>query len=376
MSVPNAGVYFPAPLTILSLLIMPEWGLRVTPALETLKMENTSAANPILIPPDILVLILSILIHLSLIPIMASSKSVEWLLLHVRILEVEKPFVWRQVLVPSDLSLDKLHLDLVTAFGWAETHCHSYEISPIKGRRFDNKIPNSVTNLNAQGFEIPTLTISENAIHTTHMDLTGMPMNFHMEKQMDDRVSGGIELMFPGMTLSPAMAAMFTPQFKEPKPKRVEDSLDKNLTIRGMARRYELATVIEHALIYIYDLGDFWEHLILIEKTIPPAEVRKMMLEQKSGFQWITAGSGHCLAEDAGNIPGWKEVKASYEVKGTPRDNGRAREKREWYENMCSNGDSEGLMGKERLEHFDIGEANRDLQAAFAAGMRSYTWVE
>lgn len=32
---------------------------------------------------------------------------------------------------------------------------------------------------------------------------------------------------------------------------------------------------------------------------------------------------------------------------------------RDWYENMCSNGDKRGLKGKARLEHVNLSDANK-----------------
>jgi hypothetical protein len=38
------------------------------------------------------------------------------------------PAVWRRLLVPSGITLDRLHLAIQEAFGWAGAHLHEYEI--------------------------------------------------------------------------------------------------------------------------------------------------------------------------------------------------------------------------------------------------------
>jgi hypothetical protein len=63
-----------------------------------------------------------------------------------------------------------------------------------------------------------------------------------------------------------------------------------------------------------------------------------------------------------GGTHGWKGLKKTYEVKNTPRDTRDDEERREWYENMCSNGDPRGLKGKARLEYVNLNAANKKYQ--------------
>jgi hypothetical protein len=105
-------------------------------------------------------------------------------------------------------------------------------------------------------------------------------------------------------------------------------------------------------------MGDGWEHVLLIERTMTEAEVRKALPKYKGGAV-VTGGSGHGVAEDAGGPPGWEDLKDAYAVKGTKQDDGEAKERRHWYEHMCGkNGDRAGLKGKAKLERLDVAEAN------------------
>lgn len=53
------------------------------------------------------------------------------------ILDESNPIVWRRVLVPGNLSLEKLHLIIQIAMGWENSHLHEFH---IKEKRFINPI--------------------------------------------------------------------------------------------------------------------------------------------------------------------------------------------------------------------------------------------
>jgi hypothetical protein len=50
-----------------------------------------------------------------------------------------KPKVWRRVLVPGTITLQKLHLVIQAAFGWG--HCHLHEFVTGEGERFGESDP-------------------------------------------------------------------------------------------------------------------------------------------------------------------------------------------------------------------------------------------
>jgi hypothetical protein len=44
---------------------------------------------------------------------------------------VSKPPVWRRLLVPTDIRLDRLHDVIQTSMGWTDTHLHVFSASVI-----------------------------------------------------------------------------------------------------------------------------------------------------------------------------------------------------------------------------------------------------
>lgn len=57
--------------------------------------------------------------------------------LKVSLLEVEPP-VWRRLLVPGTMSLDRLHTVIQKAMGWTDSHLHEFV---IRGRRYGEPDP-------------------------------------------------------------------------------------------------------------------------------------------------------------------------------------------------------------------------------------------
>ncbi len=53
-------------------------------------------------------------------------------------LEDVRPVVWRRLLVPGSVRLDKLHRMFQAAMGWEDYHLHSFEIGGLRfGMQFD-----------------------------------------------------------------------------------------------------------------------------------------------------------------------------------------------------------------------------------------------
>ena len=44
-------------------------------------------------------------------------------------LKYSKPPIWRRLLVPSDIALDKLHYILQAAFDWTNSHLHQFIVT-------------------------------------------------------------------------------------------------------------------------------------------------------------------------------------------------------------------------------------------------------
>mgnify|MGYP000306573292 CR=1 FL=1 len=51
--------------------------------------------------------------------------------LHVSLAEIDPP-IWRRLVVPSDWTLDRLHLVLQAAFSWTDSHLHEFRIGGLR----------------------------------------------------------------------------------------------------------------------------------------------------------------------------------------------------------------------------------------------------
>jgi hypothetical protein len=127
-------------------------------------------------------------------------------------------------------------------------------------------------------------------------------------------------------------------------------------TVEKKADKYKLFQFFEdqqyrgRQMVYTYDLGDGWRHHMIVEgRAFPTAD-----------FKCIS-GEGHYVAEDVGSTAGWKRLKEAYRT-STPDQ--AQKEKRAWFEKECSNGEKEGLKGREH-------EFDKDLVDLVLDGMRS-----
>ncbi len=64
----------------------------------------------------------------------SSSVQNKWFLLRIELLDLHRP-VWREIVVPSSISLFWLHQVIQEAMGWEEIHLHEFECN---GRRFSS----------------------------------------------------------------------------------------------------------------------------------------------------------------------------------------------------------------------------------------------
>lgn len=111
-------------------------------------------------------------------------------------------------------------------------------------------------------------------------------------------------------------------------------------------RRYRLSRLVKEGVgrfTYVYDLGDFWEHAIVVEGCEPA--VADMF------YPACIAGKRACPPEDCGGVWGYQET---LEILATPGHPERA-ERLEW------------LGGGLDPEAFSIEAANMALRARFAA---------
>jgi hypothetical protein len=89
---------------------------------------------------------------------------------------------------------------------------------------------------------------------------------------------------------------------------------------------------------YLYDFGDSWEHVILVEKILPP--------EPATRYPLCVTGKRACPPEDCGGIWGYEELLETIQNPDDPE-----------YEEMMA-----WLGGEFDPEEFDLEAVNRALQ--------------
>ncbi|KAI9851903.1 MAG: hypothetical protein M1830_006841 [Pleopsidium flavum] len=90
-------------------------------------------------------------------------------------------------------------------------------------------------------------------------------------------------------------------------------------------------------LMYNYDFGDHWDHLVELVGRAKEASDNVSCVE----------GEGHPVGEDVGGPRGWGGVQAAYlspAAEGS-EDLEDQEERIMWYEQYCLNGDENGLRG-------------------------------
>ncbi|KAL8916009.1 MAG: hypothetical protein Q9208_008740 [Pyrenodesmia sp. 3 TL-2023] len=203
-------------------------------------------------------------------------------LLHTMNVLTSNPMITRLLSVPPSLTFGQLHEALQVAFGWAGCHMHSFRVeieNPSQSRKAS--LPE----------EVLTLQSAE------HIDELG-------RKTVDENK----------WTLRDVI------EKEEWEGKPVASKADIHIT-------------------YEYDMGDGWEHQIQLlgraEKGLHAALTG--LPEEKAQKVLCVSGEGHPCAEDCGSEPGWEELKKAFtKPKGD-------RELKEWYKNVCANGDRKGL---------------------------------
>ncbi len=67
-----------------------------------------------------------------------------------------------------------------------------------------------------------------------------------------------------------------------------------------LVRLYRAAPAEKSKFLYVYDLGDCWEHEILVEKILP--------LEKRVRYPLCVKGKRACPPEDCGGVPGYYDL--------------------------------------------------------------------
>lgn len=149
-----------------------------------------------------------------------------------------RPPIWRRVLVPAHFTLADLHRVIQALMGWHDSHLHEFELPP-KGK-------------------------------------PGV-------KTRRDRID----------------AVRYGP-LNDPAGKPMEWLFDSDAPNDEAARLNEVAPGEKGRFLYVYDMGDSWEHDIVVEKILPAAP--------GASYPLCVTGRRNGPVEDCGGIWGYEEL--------------------------------------------------------------------
>lgn len=127
-------------------------------------------------------------------------------------------------------------------------------------------------------------------------------------------------------------ARIFAPQFEDEEDWGDDGMLDVKKVLLS-----ELLPIAKSKILYVYDMGDSWEHEILLEKILPA--------EPELVYPQCVAGERACPVEDSGGVGGYDEM---LRILSDPSD--------EEYEDIL-----EWTGGKYDPEAFSLEAVNRKL---------------
>ncbi len=150
-----------------------------------------------------------------------------------------KPPVWRRIVVPGDIPLDKLHTVIQTAMGWQDYHLHEFAVKP------------------------------------GNIEIT--PADFRRAQSDPQDRSKLVAMMRIERTFLP---------------KEAVDDVGMGFEDEAEVTLSELCPREKDKLAYVYDFGDHWVHDVIVQKILPA----------KSGVRYpvCTAGKRACPPEDCG----------------------------------------------------------------------------
>lgn len=226
------------------------------------------------------------------------KKQPSWIL-KITIPDSRDPQIWRTLVCPDNATFQELHYAIQIAFGWAAAHSYDFVArDPTAEERPVEDIMALMNHFKAQSFgEQKDFGPRQNFIRI---------INPNDQKMVD------------------AMHAFGRKHSQTP-----EKKADKVYVGEQFSKKEWKNAEWE----YMYDFGDHWGHEIEIIGRGNVDDTFK-----------CTDGNGHGIAEDAGSMPGWEELKKAYRA---AKPNDEQKEKMHWFENMASNFDSEGLKGRE-----------------------------
>ena len=154
-----------------------------------------------------------------------------------------KPPIWRRVALPANVTLGELHVVIQIVMGWTDDHLHQFMLKS-KGRK--------------QSWDV----------------LAGMAQ----EGRWDEMFTRTQETRVFGPSLDPMGGELDM------------DGEDEDAVTLG-----EVCPKVKSKLIYEYDFGDGWQHVIEVQKIIEPGVEQPVCL----------AGKKACPPEDCGGLWGY-----------------------------------------------------------------------
>ncbi|TVY42154.1 hypothetical protein LOCC1_G005789 [Lachnellula occidentalis] len=226
--------------------------------------------------------------------------------------EITNPSVNRTLSCPSTATFEQLHRALQIAFGWAGTQTYDFKILDPNAQQPE-----------PQPDMIAYVTRRLAALEAAQSSDSLMPDAGPRQNLLRIIEKGAFR---PG-------------EFDMGSGKKV-DAMHNSERVHSQtpeidSKKIKLGKVLENKeyegaeLQYEYDFGDCWQHTIQV--------VGRM--EASKGFLCFD-GEGHGVAEDAGSVPGWLELREAYR---TANPTTEQMEKRTWFETMASNNDPRGL---------------------------------
>ena len=222
------------------------------------------------------------------------------------------PTITRILSVPPNLTFEKLHQVLQIAFGWANNHMHTFtvEISSPGPRSLPKRV-----------------LILQNTTYD------------------DDDFDLGIEPK-PQSEAAWTLRDVYEREEWIHKAFRAQPGEEpEKLNVKDPKKDFQLG------ITYEYDMGDSWEHQIILMGRADARLHRTLGVEGDAPVICLS-GEGHPCAEDCGSAPGWEDLKAAFKKQKA------GKERKDWYKTVCWNGDPKGLDPYE----WDILGVNDELQ--------------
>ena len=200
--------------------------------------------------------------------------------------EIDPP-VWRQMIVPSKLTLENLHPLGVAAFDIRPWSSRRFHITEVKRCQLAGQ-GTVVTQWNRSGYTILKYTLDD-PVHLMFKD----GFDLEDEKETTSYRFSGMQRAFMEMSRSSI-------------PRRPKYTLEKTTNLGNLNEQYKLSRK-KHAL--VYDRGDIWEYLIMIEGVRGAYEGRmnwRLLVLGTVGFS-VEEGSNRTMGrtEVVDGSPSW-----------------------------------------------------------------------